>query len=114
MKAYIASTKYENYMTIVFAESAGKARSIAMHTDACADAEFTEIDVRRYPKADSQYDGSSELDWENPKHRLFLVSECGFSCVDPDYRFCKSCIAKDKCDTYQEYFAEDGDSDDEP
>jgi hypothetical protein len=111
MKAYIASAKYENYVTIVFAETAGQARSIAMHTDACCDAEFTDIEVRRYPKADSQYDGGSEMDWENPKHRLFLVSECGFSCVDPDYRFCKSCVAKEKCDTYQEYLAEDGDSD---
>lgn len=111
MKAYIASTKTENYMTIVFAETAGQARSIAMHTDTCCDAEFTDIEVRRYPKADSQYDGSSEMDWENPKHRLFLVSECGFSCIESDYFYCKSCIAKNKCDTYQEYLAEGGDSD---
>lgn len=110
MKAYIASVKDENYMTIVFAETAGQARSIAMRTDACADAEFTDIDVRRYPKADSQYDGSSELDWFNPKHRLFMVSECRFSCVEADYIYCKSCIAKEKCDTYQEYLAEGGDS----
>lgn len=110
MKAYLASAKYENYVTIVFAETAGQARSIAMHTDTCCDAEFTDIEVRRFPKADNQYDGGSEMDWGNPKHRLFLVSECGFSCVDPDYRFCTSCIAKEKCDTYQEYLAEDGGS----
>ena len=110
MKAYIASTKYENYMTIVFAETAGQARSIAMHTDACCDAEFTDIEVRRYSKADNQYDGSSELDWFNPKHRLFMVSECGFSCVEADYADCKSCIAKEKCEAYQDYLAEEGDS----
>lgn len=103
MKAYIASAKGENYMTIVFAETAGQARSIAQHTDTCCDVEFTDIEVSRYPKADSQYNGDSEMEWDNPKHRLFLVAECGFSCADPDYRFCKSCIAKDKCDTYQEY-----------
>lgn len=108
MRAYIASAKYENYVTIVFAETAGKARSIAMHTDACCDAEFTEIEVRRCPKADSQYDGSSELDWFNPKHRLFMVSELGFSCVEADYTDCKSCVAKEECDTYQEYLAMDG------
>lgn len=111
MKAYIARNKYENFSTVVFAETAGKARSIAMHTDACCDAEFTDIEVRRYPKADNQYDGSSEMEWDNPKYRLFLVAECGFSCADPDYTDCKSCVAKEECDTYQEYLAEEGDSD---
>lgn len=108
MKAYIARNKYENFSTVVFAETAGKARSIALHTDACIDAEFTDIEVWRLPKADSQYNGRSEMDWFNPKDRLFLVSECGFSCVE-DYNDCKNCSAKEQCYKYQEYI-EDGDS----
>lgn len=110
MKAYIARTFGERIATVIFAESAGKARSMAMHTDACGDANFTDIEVRRLYKADGLYRGKSEMDWFNPKDRLFLVAECGFSCEEIEHSDCKSCIAKEKCDTYQEYLAEDGDS----
>jgi hypothetical protein len=71
MKAYIVRTHGEYAATVVFAESAGKARSVALHTDACNDANFTDIEVHRLNKADSLYRGKSEMDWFNPKDRHF-------------------------------------------
>lgn len=103
MKAYIARACGERTATVVFAESAGKARSVALHTDACVDANFTDIEVSRLYKADGLYRGKSEMDWFNPKDRHFLVVECGFSCEELDYMECMVCSAKEECYAFQEW-----------
>lgn len=49
MKAWFVRDEqaYTDFATIVFAETRGKAHSIAMHTDACEDAEWNDVSVRR-------------------------------------------------------------------
>lgn len=49
MKAWKVRDPNEWTATIVFAETAGKARSLAMHTDCCEDMDFCAIEVRRAP-----------------------------------------------------------------
>lgn len=105
MKAYLVKDKDELSATVVFAETAGKARALAMSTECCEDVDFCDIEVRRTPQLDKYYvDGKKEMDWFNPQDRIVLVKECGFVC-DPDYlesEHCELCSAKDYCDQYFE------------
>lgn len=113
MKAWLVSVKDCFGSTVVFAETRGKAKSIALHTDMCYgyDAEFTDIEVNRLSKADSQYKkGKTEMDWYDPNDRRFLVDKCGFHCEEVDLNECEKCSANDVCDYYQDVLAEDNDN----
>lgn len=103
MKAWIVRIKEEFCATVVFAETRGKAKSIALSTETCCDADFCDIEVRRCSKLDKYYvNGKREMYWNIPKDRLALVQECGFVC-DPDYwepRLCEDCSGKECCDKY--------------
>lgn len=104
MKAWFVREKDGDCVTVVFAETRGKARALAMHTDACGDARFTDIDVRREPQMDKYYkEGKTEMDWENPKDRIALVKECGFRCEYVEPFWCDTCSAKQYCGIYEEY-----------
>lgn len=54
-KAYLARIRGEYSAAVVFAETAGKAKALAMHTAACEDADFTAIEVYREKEADKYY-----------------------------------------------------------
>ena len=102
MKAYkISDLKgYCEYSTIVFAESRGKAKAIAITTDSFNDYDYTEISARRVPKLDKYYRGESEMDWYNTEDRIAMVKEAGFSC-SLDYweeEDCLECPAWQWCD----------------
>lgn len=57
-KAYIVDDRRNwDSATVVFAESAGQARSLALHTDACEYLDFTDISAKRVPKLDIAYRG---------------------------------------------------------
>ena len=116
MKAWLVREKDQFCATVVFAETRGKARSMALATDCCEDADFCDIEVRREPQLDKYYvDGKKELDWEIPKDRIALVKECGFVC-DLDYFMaedCDCCSAKEYCDRYKDYVAEKDGADNE-
>ena len=104
MKAYIIHDLkgYADYSTVVFAETSGKAKAIAITTDAFNDYEFTEISARRVPKLDKYYRGLNEMDWFDDADRIALVRDCGFRC-DPEYleeEDCERCTAKQWCDRY--------------
>lgn len=106
MKAYkISDLKgYCEYSTIVFAETSGKAKAIAITTDAFNDYEFTEISARRVPKLDKYYRGLDEMDWFDDADRIALVRDGGYSC-DPEYweeEDCEKCPAKQWCDRYED------------
>lgn len=104
MKAWKVSTKYGDYATVVFAETRGKAKSIALYTDACCDANFCDIVVCRMKAMDKYYkDGKTEMDWENPDDRFILVKEFGWYCVDSVIPLCEKCSAKDYCCGYQDF-----------
>lgn len=102
MKAYIVHDRnYDcEYSTVVFAETAGKAKQIAVGTEAFCDFDFTEIRVRRKPELDAFYRGKSEMDWFNDEDRAAMVRYAGFYCVYPEYADCKSCSAKEWCEVF--------------
>lgn len=106
MKAWIVGVKDEPYSSVVFAETRGKARSLAMSIDGCSEAQFTDIEVYRKPQMDKYYkEGRRYMDWDNPKDRLALVKDCSFVC-DPDYieyEDCEECSAKEYCDQYKDH-----------
>ena len=106
MKAWLVRDKDEFYATVVFAETRGKARALAMHTEACEDVDFIDIEVRRKPQMDKYYKvGKKEMDWFNPKDRVALVKDCNFRCSDEvfDIEDCEYCHAKEYCDYYEDY-----------
>jgi hypothetical protein len=97
MKAYKAwdTESLDNASTIVFAESASVAKSIATETYACEDAEFVNIRVSRLPEFDSHYRGAKEIDWDNPSDRKAMV-ELGWTCIETSLE-CDTCIGKSVC-----------------
>lgn len=108
MKAWLVRERDGEGATIVFAETRGKARALAMHTEACEDAEFVDVEVIRRPQMDKYYtEGKMEMDWLNSKDRIALVKDCGFVC-DYDYwehEDCEACPAKEYCDRYADLVA---------
>lgn len=107
MKAWLVKEKGELCATVVFAETRGKARALARRTDACADASFCDIEVRRLPDLDKYYkDGKLEMDWYTPQDRIALVKEGDFACAPWGGKECECCAAKEFCDTYKYEIAE--------
>ncbi len=109
MKAWRVREKGRFCATVVFAETRGKAKSMALDTECCEDAEFCDIEVHREPQMDKYYvRGKKEMDSDNPRDRVALVKDCGFVC-DVDYfepEECKVCSAAKYCDRYKDYIAE--------
>lgn len=103
MKAWLVREKDEFCATVVFAETRGKARALATHTETCEDVNFCDIEVYRRPALDKYYvPGKKEMDWLNSKDRIALVKDGGFTCI-PDYwepEDCDTCPATEYCDTY--------------
>ena len=109
MKAWIVNEKDEQWSAVVFAETRGKARALALATDVCEDANFCDIDVRRMQVFDKYYvAGKKEMDWHNSQDRIALVKDGGF-CCDPSYwepEDCENCPAIEYCDRYQDFIKE--------
>lgn len=102
IKAYrVEDCKGDGYATIVFAKSVGEAKTIALATDACSEAQYIDIRVRRLPDADRLYKGGNEIDWYDPKTRLVLVRDFSWSCEETSY-LCDNCPAKPYCCWYEE------------
>ena len=111
MKAWIVRGKDNFCATVVFAETRGKARALAMNTDACEDVEFCDIEVRRKPQIDKYYkEGKKEMEWYDLKDRLALVKECDFRCEDMELYECEVCLAKQYCSLYEDYISESEDT----
>lgn len=109
MKAWLVRENGEFAAIVVFAETRGKARALAMHTEALEDVSFCDIEAYRRPALDKYYvDGKKEMDWFNSKDRIALVKDGGFVC-DPDFwewEDCERCPEKEYCDKYQDRLAE--------
>ena len=102
-KAYIVRNKDEFACEALFAETAGKARALALSTDSCEYSRFIDIEVRRAPNLDKYYkEGKWGFDWDDPKDRIALVREEGFRCDEDTlyYEDCNTCPAKEYCDVY--------------
>lgn len=114
MKAWVVSIKDNFEATVVFAETRGRAKSLALSTDACEDAEFCDIEIRRLPKMDKYYKkGKTEMSWDNQQDRLALVKECNFRCEYAEPDICEACLAREYCSAYEEYIDESAGEDDE-
>ena len=97
MKAYKAWDEkgYDSGSTIVFAENIREAKKIAMSTDACSEADFIDIRVKRIKECDALYKGKPEIDWDDAETRIVLVRDFGWSCLE-EY-MCDKCPAKQYC-----------------
>lgn len=109
MKAWLCRVKGgDDYATIVFAETRGKAIAIAQLTDACEDAAFTEIECTRARSMDKHYNGNGEgypMDWFDPDDRIALVKDGGFRCsfeISTSDLNCDKCCASEWCDRAHE------------
>ena len=112
MKAWMVRSKYEQCAEVVFAETRGKAMALAMHTDCCEDALFTDIEATRMPQADKYYkEGKWHFEWNDPADRVVLVKECGFVCTWDwfDLADCEDCSAREYCDLYKDRIEESED-----
>lgn len=113
MKAYIVRDEkcYEDYCTVVFGETRGKAIQAALRTDACEDGEWTDIRAIRVPELDSYYRGFEEMDWHDDKDRIGMVRYAGMRCSDEmsiGECGCEDCPAKEFCSRYQDREDEEG------
>lgn len=101
MKAYKVwdAKSVENYSTIVFAETARKAKVIAMATDACEDAAFIDIRVQRIPEMDDHDRGRSEIDWNDMEDRKAMVA-IGWSCLETSFE-CETCPCRPECSHWE-------------
>ena len=91
------------YSEVVFAETTGQARALAMRTDSCEDLSFIEIGVKRVRALDASYRGHSFMDWYNDQDRIDLVKLAGYRCdIDVGCEDPEHCPARNYCETYLE------------
>lgn len=107
MKAYKVRDRigYSDYSVVVFADTPGKAKALALGTDEfqSGDWDYTELTVERIKALDGFYRGNWYMDWDNMQDRVALVRYAGYRC-DPDYAElddCKDCEAKGWCGQYE-------------
>ena len=75
MKAWNVHQKYGDATAIVFAETAGKAKTTALATENFWGSDFLDVEVHRQPGADQFYTpGKTEMDWCDPQDRINTVS----------------------------------------
>ena len=97
MKAWTVRGIDSDYATVVFAETVGKAKAIAVGTDACEDYCFKDIRAYRFKEMDKFYRGKMEMDWYNDEDRTALV-KAGWYCLDPYEWECEACCARELCE----------------
>lgn len=105
MKAFIVSTDYGDFSTVVFAENRGRAKAIAMYTDALEGADYIDIRARRCPALDKYYNNRNEMDWLDDSDRIAMVKEAGFECSGATFNSneCPTCPARKYCGRYNDY-----------
>lgn len=107
-KCYVVEDK-EGAKEIVFAESAGKAKSIAKDADQFYDSYAygglwtTELRAYRLPAGDSHYRGRVFMDWYNRDDRIFMVKELNFACSEEYDLECGDCPALGICRRTEEW-----------
>lgn len=96
IKAYRACEKDGDINTVVFAESANKAKTLACISDCFEGVDYIDIRVQRMPEADKLYKGMCEINWDDQDTRITLVRDFHWSCYEPSWE-CDNCQAKQYC-----------------
>ena len=99
MKAWCVSDTDNEYGTeIVFAETRGKAKSLCMDDDVFEDCLWTDLRVKRFKEYDDYFDGKNKIDfWMEAEHRIRLVRDFGWTCMEPISEECANCPARAYC-----------------
>ena len=107
LKAYSVTDRTEcAFATVVFAESAGKAKAICYQSDNFDDVEWTDLWAKRVPALDDAYRGYKEMDWLDDTDRLRMVRDADFECsseVDIDRESCKQCPGFQWCGRVEDW-----------
>lgn len=97
VKAYICTDKRScMYYTVVFAETRGKAKSVAQTTEDLYNTPFIHIAAKRIPQLDDAYRFHPVMNWKNDFDRVRLVRDAGFVC-DAAREECNKCSAFEWC-----------------
>lgn len=89
-RAYYATDTENEYGYLVFATSRGEAKSIAFGLEGLCYGDFTDIRVRREPKADSYAERFGPVaEWESVEAQRLLRS-LGWYCGD-SRKYCTEC-----------------------
>ena len=111
MKAWKVFDVDNEYGTvIVFAETASKAKKLCLYSDPFDDVDYVDLRVRRFKEYDQYYnpEGDPKIDWSNEEHRVRLVKEFGWRCIERIDSMCEECPAKQWCSEW-EYMREEQD-----
>ena len=102
MKAWMAMDRIDRqYVTVVFAETRGKAKVAAQGTNTCEDLDYMDIRVIRFPELDGYYRGHDKMDWYDPEDRKAMVKIGGMECDDSTLDICNQCSAREWCGRYE-------------
>ena len=112
LKAYSVTDRTDcSYATVVFAESAGKAKAICYQSDNFDGVEWIDLWAKRVPKLDDAYRGRTEMDWCDDRDRLRMVRDADYECsgeVDIDKESCMQCPGFPYCGRAEDWRDEDG------
>lgn len=113
MKAWICTAETTEFSMVIFAETRGQAKTIAMSSDYLAESSYIDVRARRFAEADGEYRGRQEMDWYASKEdRRFLVSHgwrCNPEMWEPED--CEGCGCADFCAYAKEYKEAENDDD---
>ena len=100
VKAWLVTDECSHY-AVVFAKTRGQARSAALLTDACENADYTDIRATRIPVLDRFYRGETAMDWDNVEDRKAMARYGKFACsIEERTPPCGTCPAKEWCMRY--------------
>ena len=111
IKAYMVIENCSGRTMIVFARTAGKAKSYAfLFHDDWFDTEYSEYlvflnatSVKRARELDASYRGHAYMKWDDSQDRVDLVQKLGWFCLTEEELVCEGCPAAEWCERYPEY-----------
>ena len=111
IKAYMVTENCSGRTMIVFARTAGKAKSYAfLFQDDWFDTEYSEYltflsatSVKRVRELDASYRGHACMKWDDSQDRVDLVKKLNWACLTEDELDCEGCPATEYCERYPEY-----------
>lgn len=91
IKAWKISSDWSEASVIVFAATAGRAKTIGLKTEWFADHDFVEISVYRIPEADSYATDKESVLEGSSRQSSMVMRELGWHCIDESQEECREC-----------------------